>query len=215
MSFTGSSIHDYKSIPISVISGIDAVTGGGDHFGAFYKVGQPGNWVTPPSGTPYFSDWKPARSSSSLNCYDFRSEGIGFDSQASDYADSCVSTVKDKTYGLWWTYISGTTASTKLLLRTVIYVPEGSSYSLEKVCDESSFFGVNGETGSRLSLTSSQYNINSIEELHSLVKQQKVCVTEDGKTFFWNEDRIYNESQARQATDAAWDSGTFNSLEEC
>ncbi len=209
------SVISFKNDPIDIVLGVDAEKGDGQFFGAFYRVFDgSGNLIRAPNGTPYFSNWTALRTSSNLSCGGFLAEEIDFDSPASVFrSDTCVSGDLDKTYGFWWTYTSKKTG--KLLLETIMYVPQHGNYSIEKVCDDSSFIGINGQSGKMLSLMQSQYSVGSIEDLLNLVKEKKICVTEDGSTFFWNEPKLFSESNARKATDAEWGKGTFNSLMHC
>ncbi len=213
MNINADSIKVFNGLPVHIIAGVN---GEQSHFGAFYRVVDwDGTAVNPPEGVN-FSKWNVIRASPN-NCNGFSpNEQIGYDDAASSFSfeggSDCVSNDTANAYGFWWTHVNA--EGKKILMDSLVYVPASSDYSLEHVCDDTAFFAVDGTPGEKLSLRGNDFPL-SIEGILGLVKEGKVCVTESGEEFFWNEKEFLKESNASKAADSEWGSRAFGSLEEC
>ncbi|GEM_PF-2107335 len=220
MTLTTSDVALSERVPVEIFAGIENHV---QNFGAFYRILEESGFPYSPANATNFLNWSVLRASSDaevdLACHGFNQESIGYDDAASSFSFSgestCVAADKINAYGFWWS--NPVKRKGKIVLGSLIYVPENPQYSLERVCDDSAFFAVGSSVLSeqeKKQLQNSAYSISSLKDVFDLVKEGKVCVV-DGSEFYWNEDSILSTRHAQLAIDAEWGSGTFNSLEEC
>ncbi len=199
-----------ESMPVNVIFGVENY---GQDIGGFYRILDSQKTPVRNERIPQFMQWRIIRTTPNLACSGFSQEEIDYDNEASSYVvDTCVLEGKTNAYGFWWDKPVKKTG--KMLLSGFVYVPN-SKFVFERVCGPGSFFAIDGETFNTKTLQNLSYKLESIEGVVDQAINGNICVTEDGSTFFWNEPKLFSESNARKATDAEWGKGTFDSMEEC
>jgi len=211
-------IDFYQSQVMDVVMGIDSgevETGKG--FGAFYSILSSDGDPAISEFWPSLTKWRILATSEDIDCKDFFQGGeIDYDNAASSYSETCLGNEDTQsTFGFWW---KDPEKKGKLVMLGSFYTPTGDrgSYTLNKVCDDTAFFSACGNISERLDLGSCVYQASSIESIVSNVRSKEVCITNDGKEFYWNEEKFWEEFDARYAVEEAWGTGTYDlELKKC
>ncbi len=152
------------------------------------------------------------------NCRDFEDRGMidqyspRYDSSAINASCALVGPQENISYGFEW--CENTIHTGNVSLKTIFYTPQGSLSTIARSAykDDLTFVG-EGISGGNIPLNGTDAlpgntpgdELNSIEDILELVKQEAVCVANSGsKTeFFWNPKEVLNAIENQEKAAAA------------
>lgn len=152
------------------------------------------------------------------NCRDFEDRGMidqyspRYDSSAINASCALVGAQENISYGFEW--CENTIHTGNVSLKTIFYTPQGTLSTIARSAykDDLTFVG-EGVSGGNIPLNGTDAlpgntpgdELNSIEDILELVKQEAVCVANSGsKTeFFWNPKEVLNAIENQEKAAAA------------
>ncbi len=202
-------IEFFPSYAMPVIMGIESLNGKAQSFYLLFK----GESLAQADAPVTF--WTGIASSPSLNCKGFSGNELPYNrgDVSAESVDSCIITDgKSNAAGLYWENVPS--GGERLFLKTIFYSAFEDGMKIASACAGQSNvnsvfaspYGISTAPNQSLVLQSPKAGIETLEELVQSVANEKVCVTSDGGTFFWNPEKIEEDflGSAKHRIESKW-----------